>query len=291
VTYPLGRDPLELASLLATLSELVGDSREVVLGFGTGGGGPRAFYRDDAILRRTREFLDVVQRLVRGERVRISEYRTLAVHGGFRETAELQLTVPVRRSPPVILTGTGPRILRMAGELADGVLCASNFPVHSYAAFRSGAFSHVSNLAAVDEGLRTRDSAGFRRIYGINVSVGRDGDAARAYARRQAALIVGQETDENLARAGIDVEALTPTRVALQQGLPNEVAAARLPLAVADSLIIAGTPAECIPRVEELRAYAASAGFEEFYVGSPLGPNAVEAVSLLAREVVPRVWA
>lgn len=290
VSHPLGQNPLQMASVIATLGEFMGAEREVVLGFGTGGGGPRQLYEHGRILTRTREFVLVLQRLLRGERFEAGEYPTLPAFSGFRPSAVLQLTVPLGCPVSIVLTGTGPNILRMAGELADGVLCASNFPAHSYAAFASEAFPTVSNLSYLETGLRTRSVAAFRRIYGINVSVAEDGEAARAYARRQAAIIIRQERDKNLAQIGIDVEALRPVRAAFASGLSHEEAARQLPEAAADALVVSGTPPQCIPRIQELKEYAERAGFNEFYIGSPLGPDPVEAVRLLVREVVPRVW-
>jgi 5,10-methylenetetrahydromethanopterin reductase len=37
VTYPIGRNPIEMASAIATVSELVRDDRDMVVGMGTGG--------------------------------------------------------------------------------------------------------------------------------------------------------------------------------------------------------------------------------------------------------------
>lgn len=290
VAYPLGHNPLDMASLVATLGDFMGPEREVILGFGTGGTGARRLYEDDRILTRTREFIVAMKRLLRGDKFQAAEYPSLTQHPGFRPEAMLQLTFPLPRSADLILTGTGPKILRMAGEIGDGFLAASNFPTHSYAAFRLGTFPRVSNLSYLEEGLSTRDGSRFRRIYGINVSLARDGAAARVFARRQASIIVSQETDENLALIGIDVASLGTVREAYAQRLSHDEASKHLPLEVADSLIIAGTVEECVPRIQDLRDHALRAGFNEFYIGSPLGPNAVEAVKLLVDEVVPHVF-
>ena len=37
VTYPIGRNPIEMASALATIAELAPDDRELMVGLGTGG--------------------------------------------------------------------------------------------------------------------------------------------------------------------------------------------------------------------------------------------------------------
>ena len=58
----------------------------------------------------------------------------------------------------------------------------------------------------------------------------------------------------------------------------------------ADGLVISGTPEECVGPLLELRAHAEAHGYEEFYVGAPLGPDPAEAAGLLRREVIPEVW-
>jgi alkanesulfonate monooxygenase SsuD/methylene tetrahydromethanopterin reductase-like flavin-dependent oxidoreductase (luciferase family) len=77
---------------------------------------------------------------------------------------------------------------------------------------------------------------------------------------------------------------------AFDAGLGIEGAAARMSASLADALIIAGTPDECVGRIAELRDLAAAHGYTEFYLGAPLGPDPVEAADLLLTEIVPQVW-
>ncbi|HEY3059456.1 MAG TPA: TIGR03564 family F420-dependent LLM class oxidoreductase [Chloroflexota bacterium] len=60
-----------------------------------------------------REYLAVLQPLLRGEAVGIR---------GERLSGEGQLTIPGAMPPPVLLAALGPRMLRLAGEQADGTL-------------------------------------------------------------------------------------------------------------------------------------------------------------------------
>jgi alkanesulfonate monooxygenase SsuD/methylene tetrahydromethanopterin reductase-like flavin-dependent oxidoreductase (luciferase family) len=59
---------------------------------------------------------------------------------------------------------------------------------------------------------------------------------------------------------------------------------------LSDALLIAGTPDECIDRIADLRDRAVAEGYNEFYLGAPLGPDPVEAAELLCRDVIPAVW-
>ena len=77
---------------------------------------------------------------------------------------------------------------------------------------------------------------------------------------------------------------------AFDQGLGIDGAAAQCSDALADALIVAGTPDECVPAIAELRDLAAAEGYSEFYIGAPLGPDPHEAADLLISQVIPQVW-
>jgi len=189
-----------------------------------------------------------------------------------------------------MVTGVGPRILAVAGAHADGVISASNLPTHSYAAFATGRFTELSGLGHA-MAARPAGAPPLRLVFGINLSVAKDGDAARAHARRQLALVLGNPALwPDLEAVGLDVASAGAVKDAFDAGLGIEGAAARLSASLADALIIAGTPDECVGRVAELRDLAAAQGYGEFYVGAPLGPDPVEAADLLLSQIVPQVW-
>jgi hypothetical protein len=54
-----------------------------------------------------------------------------------------------------------------------------------------------------------------------------------------------------------------------------------------DRLIISGTPAECIGRLQNLFQLAAQHGFSEISIGVPLGPDVPEAIDLWGTEILP----
>jgi 5,10-methylenetetrahydromethanopterin reductase len=289
VTFPFGRNPLELASTMATLTEFVESPRQVTMGVGTGGGLVSALMTKEHPVERVRELILLCRALWRGENVSLDDYPLTQSAGGFHPGARAALSfcqdAPVR----VVLAGVGPKVLEMAGEVADGVICASNFPSHSLAAFRSGRFDDVSNLQATDRGRLRSDRPHFTRIYGVNVSVGNDPEAATEMARRQAALIVSQQPEELLQQVGIDPDHCAATRAAVRSGENISVAAGLLPQHVANQLVISGSPAACIEPLQELLDYARKAGFTEAYVGAPIGPDPMEAVRLIATEILPEL--
>ena len=289
VTFPFGRNVLEQASNLATIGEFLDPSRRVRMGIGSGGVLVDAVIPRSAAVMRVRETIECTRRLWAGETVALGEFGATCDATGFRETANCKLAFPVEREIEAIVAGTGPKILEMAGEVADGIICASNFPTHSLGAFRSGQFASVSNLDAVDRGRARSERQHFARIYGINVSVARDGDAARRTARTQAALIVGAQPEKTLLTAGIEPDEIAPVKQAFRDGLGVAGAAEKLSPRAAAQLVIAGTPDECIGDLVELLGHAAGAGFTEAYIGAPVGPDPAEAIGLITNELLPRL--
>jgi 5,10-methylenetetrahydromethanopterin reductase len=119
VTDPYTRHPALTAMAAGSLDELSGG--RAVIGFGAG----RAGYHNIGIelvrpARRVREAIEIIRRLLAGE--------TLDYDGEIFRTRDLALKFPTRADIPIVLAADGPRMLRVAGALADGVMighCAS----------------------------------------------------------------------------------------------------------------------------------------------------------------------
>ena len=56
-----------------------------------------------------------------------------------------------------------------------------------------------------------------------------------------------------------------------------------------EKLIIAGTPEQCIGRLQSLFQLAARHGFSEITIGVPLGPDVPEAIYLWGNEIFPAI--
>jgi len=62
VTYPVGRNPIEMASAVATIGELVPDDREIVVGMGTGGALVNSLFRKIKPVSAVREAITLMDR-------------------------------------------------------------------------------------------------------------------------------------------------------------------------------------------------------------------------------------
>ena len=165
VTYAVGRNPIEMASAAATISELVADDREMVLGFGTGGALVASLFRRERPVAVAREAISLMRRLWSGDDVELDGFPALGGALGYRPGAVAKLTYPVERAPAIVVAGVGPKILRVAGELADGLICPSNMPTTSLPALTSGRFEELSGLS-VARSARPRGAPDLRLIFG-----------------------------------------------------------------------------------------------------------------------------
>ncbi|MGH3756772.1 LLM class flavin-dependent oxidoreductase [Actinophytocola sp.] len=290
VTYPIGRNPIEMASAAATIAEFVPPDREVVVGMGTGGALVNSLFQKDRPVTVVREAIQLMRSLWAGDRVELDAFPVLGAAMSYRPGAVAELTYAVEKAPGIVLAGVGPKILAVAGGHADGLISPSNMPTLSRAALRSGRFAEISGLDLV-RAARPSAMAPLRLIFGINVSVSEDRKRAREQARRQVALVVGNpKLWPDLERVGLDVASAGEVKEAFEEGLGIDGAAARCSQELADALIVSGTAEDCVPAVTELRDLAAAAGYTEFYLGAPLGPDPEEAARLIVGQVIPRVW-
>lgn len=96
---------------------------------------------------RTREYVALLRRLLAGERV--------TYEGQFYRPKGFQLSIPAPRQLPLYLAAVNPRMLQLAGEIADGVLLAwlpARQVPHSVAEIATGAKRAGRRLEDIDIG-------------------------------------------------------------------------------------------------------------------------------------------
>jgi len=257
VANPYETHPVALASRVATLDE-ASDGRAV---FGLGAGDRSTLsnlgVERDRPLRRVLETMKVAQRLFDGERV---------THDGTFAARDAGLNYEPG-DVPVYVGAQGPHMLRMSAKHADGVLVNAAHPRDfAWAAER------------IEEGLAERpdDRGDFDAAAFASVSVDEDGDAAREAARPPVAFIAGGAPEPVLDRHDIDHERARQVGEKIEAGEFSAAFEAVTPSMV-DAFCIAGTPATVADRMGSVLDHV-----DSFVVGSPLGPDRAEAVSLAA---------
>ena len=254
--------PAELAMLAATMDEGSGSRFNLGLGAGAADFLGWVGIDDPRPVATMRETIASVRAWLAGEP---------APPGRFvRDPASAYLRFRPRRVTPIYLGAMGPAMLRLAGEVADGVLPLL-FPPEHYFTVRP----------LIDAGAAKRERA---LDLAACVWVSLDADAARA--RRALA--------EKIAYYGHAIGTLILERLGLtrEEFAPIEHAVmVERDLARAAAMVdarmlrigIAGSAADVVARLTPL----VDAGVRHVSFGPPLGPDPLRAVQLLGEEVLP----
>ncbi len=260
VANPFTVHPAVTASAIATLNEISGG--RAILGIAAGDKMTlqRLGIGWDKPLTRVKEAVEFIRELSSGKRVSYSG-KTLKV-----ENAGLDYRV----SPyPIYVGAQGPKMLKLASEIGDGVLINASHPKDFEEAFRC--FGELKE--------------GFDVVAYTSMSVDKDGNKAREEAKIVVAFIVAGSPDPILERHGLKEEA-EKVRDALSKAFAGG-SWADVKKAVNDRMIdafsVSGTPEEVIERIEEL----SRAGVTHVVAGSPIGVDKAKAIKLIGKKVIP----
>ncbi|MEM4342284.1 MAG: LLM class flavin-dependent oxidoreductase [Candidatus Caldarchaeum sp.] len=270
VVNPLTRYPSLIAMGVATLDELSGG--RAILGLGSGGrigaavhGIPVEHRRVEAgsPVRRLRECIMLVRRLLAGEKV--------SYEGEFYKLDEVMLEFkPPSRKIPVYLGQQGPLMMRLTGQVADGVIltlvCSESYVKKAISQIAEGAKEAGRNPREVDITAR------------IVVSMSEDGRKGREAAKEIVGKVLVHPGSVPVVEAsGIDLEDVKPLRQALERD--DRVSLSKMVKDEwVDMLTASGTPAECRERLDEYR----KAGVRLPLV-VPIGKNYRDVIREMAR--------
>lgn len=190
------------------------------------------------------EYIDVLRRLLRleegvtleGEVVQVRDLTLDLGHGAPREP------VPV----PIYIGATGPKMMELSGEIADGVLIngllSSDYTRASVQRIQAGAQRAGRSLGDID------------LPQFINVSMSNDADEARAHAQRLVTMYLGQQPHIGKA-SGLDPEFIAKVNETIGGWPPRkggiEDAMKLIDESVVHRLAVAGTPEQCRGRLSE----------------------------------------
>ncbi len=187
----------------------------------------------------------------------------------------ITLRYPVRRARPPLLLGTwGPLGMALAGRIADEL--------------KLGGSANPDLVPVVRERLAVgavkagRSAEDVHLVFGAVTVVDRDGDAARAVARREVAMYLDAvaELDPTV---DVPAELMAEVRARLAEG-DHDAAGAIVPDDLLDRFCFSGTPAQVAAQAQRL--IDAGVGRVEF--GTPHGMrDDAEGIELIGREVLP----
>ena len=266
-THPYTRHPAINLNAMATIHELSGGRGIVAVA--TGDRPVMELGYPMAKVAVVREMIGVIRALEAGGTVtREGETFTL-------KDARLCFDLPAPL--PVYLAASGPRMLRMGGELADGVLFLAgvdeNCVTYAMERIREGAEAAGRDPAGIDIGCT---------VYG---SLQDDAEAARALCRPMAAWF--PQTSRQYAEiAGVEAARIDNIRAAYAGGHFDQARAAMdyVTDGMIDAFTVGGPPGVWIDRLNRIAAL----GVEHINVFL-LGPDRAAMGERLVREVFPHV--
>jgi len=236
VTVPHTRHFSVTASAIATLDEMA--EGRVVLGIGTGGSSAETMgvsVQGAARVATLEAMVDTVRRLVAREGVRLDT-------GVEARLAWLERA----RSVPIYVAGSGPRMLRAAGRLGDGVIMYVGTAPH---VLRAG-LEHVE-CGAREQGRRLAD---LDVALWTPTAVGRDRARARDHVRGRVASAMRHPLPVELSA---DDRAVVSRLRAAYDSYQHASAVSRhrelVPDRFVDLLALAGTPDEVVEQVERVQ--------------------------------------
>lgn len=262
VTNIVFRHPTVIAGAAASLNEI--SKGRAIMGLGTGDGPVYTQGLKAMPMKQFEEGVRLIRHLVQGNRTSFP-------------TGELGIGFTIHQPAPIYVSAEGPKGLQLAGRSADGVILGTGFDLKVYQwakqKIREGAAETgrgESDVAIIAAGmLCVRDDGNEAR------KIVRNRIANRAHHNfRFTYETVPPEDLEGVKKfmAGFDV--MKPMEDRVDPDLVNDYLIHRFS--------IAGTPAECIERIEELKA----AGVEHLML-TPARKVYHESVEAFAAKVLP----
>jgi len=266
ILNPYTIDPSEIAMMAATLDELSGNRFHLGIAAGARDFMKWVGIEQETPLAAVRESVAVIRALLSGEHAALDgEY--------LKWSDESYLRFRASRTTPIYIGALGPKMLGLAGEIGDGVLPLLFPPEHYFT---------VKPL--LEEGVRARDASLGEIDFAacIWVSLSSDDAAARRALAEKIAYY-------GASLSPLILERLSLTRddfVAIDRAVHHERDMDKACSLVDERMMrigVTGKPQDLIDRLEPL----VEAGARHLSFGPPLGPDPLEAVRLLGREVLP----
>jgi 5,10-methylenetetrahydromethanopterin reductase len=261
VTNPYLVHPAVTAAAIATLDE-ISEGRAVL---GISSGDPFFLSTVGIETRRpltaVREAIQIARELLAGKQIDFmgEAFVCRGARLRFKPIAEV----------PIYVGGRGPRMMELAGSLADGVLINAS----DYGDIRES-IQHIRKGAkSAGRKLKDLDAVAYMGT-SIDINVAR----ARESARTVVAFVASSAPPSSLERHGINSDDVQKIRDRLRVGRIQDAAAAVNDRMI-DAFSLSGKPAELARHVEGLREL----GINQTVIGSPIGPEPAKAINSIKK--------
>ena len=266
VTNPYLVNPVVTAQAIGSLSEIA--PGRVILGMGAGDKTTLRLLGSEMIkpLKAVKESVRIARALLARERLSFDGeiFNVQNAKFAFRPVGEI----------PIYVGAQGPKMLRLAAAIGDGVLINAAHPKDIEAALkhiRAGAEKAGRKLSDLDI-----------TVY-ASFSIHRDEEEAKKATLPVVAFIVAGSPEFLLQRHGIDEERVKKVKMALDAAKWGEAFSSVTPKMI-KAFSITGNPDKCAESISQFL----DLGITQFVVGSPIGPNTRESIDILSEDVIPR---
>jgi len=234
--------PLPVAMAISTLGEFA--QRRVILNVSVGNILNLAESGIEPVkpIRIMREYVETLRALWAGKPV--------SHEGELHKLRGAKMVFDQGRQYPIYIASTGPQMLKLAGEIADGVLLSAGLTPASS--------KRCLELAATGVAAKGRDPKAVRRCALINCKVSRDPAAAQAAMLRKLAFLFRSHGHaDNIKSSNLDIDHEAIMRAHARHDF--DAAVRLLPIEAANVFAVAGTPEHCRARLQDYLAM----GFDE----------------------------
>lgn len=265
VTNPYVCNPVFTATAIASLAEIA--PGRIICGIGAGDYVTLSTVglKIEKPLAYVKEAVEIIRALTSGE--------TVTIDGQAFKIKNAKLNYKSPSKIPVYIGAQGPAMLKLAGEIGDGVLINA---------------SHPRDLKEAVSKIREGVSKANRKIEELDIvaytsfSIAEEEAKAIEAAVPVVAFIVGGSPTVVLERHGIDLEKAQAIKDALVQGKFGR-AFKNVTNDMVEAFSIAGTPKQCIDKIERIL----EAGVTQFVVGSPIGPDLIKSIRMIGEKIIP----
>ena len=265
VTHPFTRHPAVNVNAIVTLDEI--SEGRAILGVGTGDRPTAELGYSPARVQTVREMIHIARRLMAGE--------TLDYEGSTFRLANAKLYYKYRERIPIFIACSGPRMLELAGEVADGVIV------------QCGLFPQAIDFAR--QHIRTGADRAQRPLDDIELwvmacgSISQDRQQGMNRSRTMAAWFA-QTAPHCCELAGLDRGLIKRIQEVYSGGEFHQAqaAGALVPDEMVELFTLGGTPADARERIERLVHHRVRA-----FNFMPTGAERAQSLGLFTEEILP----
>jgi len=269
------RNPAWIASSFSALSDLASGSKpasskqRMILGLG--GGSPYnvskfGIHKRSGMLADLREAVESIRELFEGKEVTV-----LTDHYAIEGVSLSKL----RKRIPIHIGAAGPKMLRLAGEIADGVILTDRV---------ASDLERSIEPVILGIGTASRRRSDLQITNSVVISVDESRSKALNAARATCAYLVAWTTDEKAQALGFGV--LVKNKIASFINAGDEGSAGKLvDEKMIASLTVSGTVEDCIEKCREHLSH----DIDHLAFCEPFGPKPESSISRIAKELIPKL--